>query len=175
MVTEGVKVRGRQSVRLDREVVGRAGGSQRMANYPRADHQVRYRTGIVARGAGGQRHAERDGLTRLHQPRGGGAFVIGDEVERPALVVLAPASPVADRFQQLRDLLGGVGRGHRTSSSNPCGRKKAAIRRSASSACTRAAPPRRCSPGAGSLGLLLLFQGLDFTPLTFDFALMLID
>src|SRR6202011_4025849 len=38
-------------------------------------------------------------LAALHQAAGGGALLRGDEVERAALVVLAPAAPIAELLE----------------------------------------------------------------------------
>jgi hypothetical protein len=57
-------------------------------------------------------------MTGLDQARGGDAFFARDVVQRAALVILAPASPVADAFEQFCDLSGRVWGCHRAAP--PC-------------------------------------------------------
>jgi hypothetical protein len=105
----------------------------------------------------------------LDQARGGGTLLIGDEIERTALIVLAPAPPVADLLQQPGDLLGGVRNRHRTTSGNLL-----PVMIGEENSARSAMPPRRHGRALSSLGLLLRLQVLDFPALALDFALLLI-
>ncbi len=112
VMAERVEMGGREAVGLDREIIGASERAERMADMAGANHQVRYGHRVVASGYGRQRQGERDGFAGFDEAGGGGAFFIGDEIERTALVVLAPASPVADLFHEFGDLSGRVLRGH---------------------------------------------------------------
>src|SRR5208282_3650511 len=58
---------------------------------------------VVGGGDRCQRQRERYGLAAFHEPGRGGALRIGNEIERAALIFLAPAPPVAELFEHGRD------------------------------------------------------------------------
>ena len=59
----------------------------------------------IARGRlGGQRQAQGDADPVAHEPRSSGDVLCGEVVKRPAFVVLAPATPVADSREQGAEL-----------------------------------------------------------------------
>jgi hypothetical protein len=83
------------------------------------DHAVIRRFRVVGRGDGVQRPAERDRDPLAHES-GRGREALGREVvERPALVVVAPASPGAQLSKERRELLGGDGGSAHAASIHP--------------------------------------------------------
>jgi len=89
----------RHAVRRDREVI--AGIRQLLLVRIGAGlhHQVGNRVWIVGCGNCRERQRHRDALAGLHQAGSRRAFLVGDEVQRAALVVLAPAPPVAQLLE----------------------------------------------------------------------------
>ncbi len=97
-VAEGVEMREGHPVRSNREEVERSG--RRRSGM---QHHMLHGLRIIERGLGRERLRKRDYLAGLGETRRRGAFLRCDEVERPALVILAPASPVADLLEDAFD------------------------------------------------------------------------
>src|SRR5229473_2327012 len=114
-VAEGGEMREGHPVRSNREEVERSG--RRRSGM---QHHMLHGLRIIERGLGRERLRKRDYLAGLGEARRRGAFLRCDEVERPALVILAPASPVADLLEDAFDFGRGQAWCHVTFSRDAC-------------------------------------------------------
>ena len=102
-VAQGVDVAGGEAVRRERDVVGAP------ALGDGADHVVGDRGRVVGGRPGVEGAGARHRAARADRGGGGGRDLGRDQVERPQLVVVAPASPVGERPVEGEDVGGGHG------------------------------------------------------------------
>ncbi len=109
-VGQGVDVGGPEAVYVERQMVPRRlvpGDPVRVACVPRGQHVVLDRVRVLGQGLGGEVVGQADRLAGPHRPGGGGAALVGQEVERPLLVVVTPPAPVRQPVEERVHLVGG--------------------------------------------------------------------